>query len=96
MKNTAQIREHMEVIGSDGQHVGTVDKVNGNKIVLTKSDPTSGGQHHSIALDRVDTIEQDKLRLNVTAEQARQQWQVSGNEAQGQASGGTNRGGSTR
>ncbi len=27
MANASQIQEHMEVVGSDGQHVGTVDKV---------------------------------------------------------------------
>ena len=38
-----QIREHMEVVGSDEEHVGTVDKVAGDRIILTKSDPESGG-----------------------------------------------------
>ena len=27
-----QVREHMEVIGADGVHVGTVDKVEGGRI----------------------------------------------------------------
>ena len=26
-----QIREHMEVLGSDGQHVGVVDKIEGEE-----------------------------------------------------------------
>ena len=30
------IKEHMEVIGADGVHVGTVDKVEGDRIKLTK------------------------------------------------------------
>jgi hypothetical protein len=33
-----QIKEHMEVVGSDGQHVGTVDGVEDDRIKLTKSD----------------------------------------------------------
>ena len=37
--------EHMEIKGSDGQHIGTVDRVEGNRIKLTKSDQASGGQH---------------------------------------------------
>ena len=41
MADTAKIREHMEVLGSDGQHVGTVDKVEGQRIKLTKSDPAA-------------------------------------------------------
>ena len=32
------IKEHMEVIGADGVHVGTVDKVEGGRIKLTKKD----------------------------------------------------------
>ena len=30
------IREHMEVVGSDDEHVGTVDRVAGDRIILTK------------------------------------------------------------
>ena len=37
----SDIKEHMEVIGADGVHVGTVDKVEGSRIKLTKKD--SGG-----------------------------------------------------
>lgn len=34
------IKEHMEVLGADGKHVGTVDCTkDDDKIVLTKSDP---------------------------------------------------------
>ncbi len=72
MKNASQIKEHMKVIGSDGQHVWTVDGVKGNKIILTKSKPTSGGQHHSISMVRLILSNKDIVRLNVTAEQARQ------------------------
>jgi hypothetical protein len=77
MTNTEQIKEHMKVVGSDGQHVGTVDKIQGSTIILTKSDPTSGGQHHSIPINLIGSIERDAVRLNLPAEQARQQWQVS-------------------
>ena len=45
------IKEHMEVIGADGVHVGTVDKVEGNRIKLTKKDSGEGshkGHHHYI------------------------------------------------
>jgi hypothetical protein len=38
----------MEVLGSDGEHIGTVDKVQDDRIILTKSDPNAGGIHHSI------------------------------------------------
>ncbi len=78
MKNAVQIKEHMEVIGSDGQHVGTVDGLRDEKIILTKGDPVAGGQHHAIPMDWVDNIEQGAVRLTCTADQARQQWQITG------------------
>ena len=43
-----QVRENMEVVGSDGQPVGTVDRVTGDRIVLTKSGAMAGGHHPSI------------------------------------------------
>src|SRR3712207_209958 len=53
----SQIGEHMEVVGDDGEHVGTVDKVEGNRIKLTKrDDPTGSGEHYSLPLgDRKST-----------------------------------------
>ena len=55
MINVQSIKEKMEVLGSDGQHVGVVDHLDGtDKIKLTKSDPKSGGQHHIIPLAWVD------------------------------------------
>ena len=45
--NVSQVREHMEVVGEDGGHVGTVDKVEGDRIKLTKEDdPNGSGPHH--------------------------------------------------
>ena len=41
MTDANAIREHMEVIGADGVHVGTVDSVEGDRIKLTKSDSTA-------------------------------------------------------
>ena len=32
MTAMSSIKEHMEVIGADGVHVGTVDRVEGNRI----------------------------------------------------------------
>ena len=50
MGDFSTIREHMDVIGADGVHVGTVDKVEGDRIKLTKADSGQGGHeghHHS-------------------------------------------------
>ena len=68
-----RVTEHMEVIGSDGQHIGTVDKVRGDRIFLTRSDPSAGGHHHSIPCDWVDKVE-DKVTISKTTEEARGAW----------------------
>jgi hypothetical protein len=69
-----QIREHMEVVGSDEQHVGTVDRTAGDRLILTKSDPESGGVHHSLSCADIDRIEGDRVILDLSADQAKQQW----------------------
>ena len=69
MVDVSQIQEHMEVVGSDGQHVGTVDKL---VIKLTKKDPAAEGQHHIISLDDVASIDGGKVTLSLPAFQAAQ------------------------
>jgi hypothetical protein len=77
-----QIREHMEVVGNDDQHVGTVDKVAGDRIILTKSDPESGGVHHSLSCSEIDKVEGDRVILDCSADQARHRWR---DESRGRA-----------
>ena len=74
MIRASQIREHMNVVGSDSQHIGTVDCVKEDNIILTKGDATSQGKHHAIPLSWVSSIRQNEVRLNQTTEQARQNW----------------------
>lgn len=76
MADASQIQEHMEVIGADGGHVGTVDRVEGQRIKLTRSDPAAQGEHHFIHLDMVATLEGGKVCLNRTAAQAKDEWGV--------------------
>ena len=71
------IKEHMEVLGADGKHVGTVDCTKGeDKIVLTKSDPQSGGQHHVIPVQLVQSLDDDKVHLAKPARQVMLEWQT--------------------
>ena len=73
MSATDAIREHMEVIGADGVHVGTVDHVEGDRIKLTKADSGQGshrGHHHYISLGLVATVEGDKVRLSANGDVA--------------------------
>ena len=62
-----QIREHMEVIDADGQHVGTVDELQGDRIKLTKSDSGMGGgtgEHRYLPLSQVQGVEGSRVRLS--------------------------------
>ena len=68
------VREHMEVVGNDDQPVGTVDRVAGDRIILTKSDPEAGGSHHSISCGNIDRVEDNRVILDCSAEQAKQTW----------------------
>ncbi len=73
MGDFSTIREHMEVIGADGVHVGTVDKVEGERIELTKADAGQGsheGHHHFIARGLVADVEGDRVRLSANADVA--------------------------
>lgn len=70
MAGTDKVREHMEVIGADGVHVGTVDRVEGNRIKLTKKDSGEGshkGHHHYVPASLIADVEGDKVRLSANA-----------------------------
>lgn len=79
MADLSAIQEHMEVIGADGVHVGTVDKVEGDRIKLTKKDSgaqidgaagSHEGHHHYISGGLVAEVEGDKVRLSANADVA--------------------------
>ena len=73
MIDESSIKEHSEVIGADGVHVGTVDHVEGGRIKLTKKDGGEGshrGHHHFLPLSLVAEVEGDKIRLSANADVA--------------------------
>jgi hypothetical protein len=73
MSGIEDIREHMEVIGADGVHVGTVDRVEGDRIKLTKKDSGEGsheGHHHFISRGLIADVEGDQVRLSANADVA--------------------------
>jgi hypothetical protein len=69
MVNATEIKDQMEVKGSDGKHVGTVDAIEGQRVRLA-----SGGMYHYIGLDMVESIEDGAVRLNKTAAEATRPW----------------------
>jgi hypothetical protein len=69
---TNRIEHDMDVIGADGVHVGTVDRVEGDRIKLKKSDSFGSheGHHHFIEMGFVAGVEGDKVRLSANADVA--------------------------
>jgi hypothetical protein len=76
MFKSLDVKEHMEVVGSDEKHVGTVDHMEGSdRIKLTKNDPSADGKHHFLPIDFVDFVD-SKVHLNKTSKQAMAEWQT--------------------
>lgn len=71
MTDLSAIKEHMDIIGADGVHVGTVDKVEGDRIKMIKADSGAHADHHHyISGGLVAEVEGDKVRLSANAANA--------------------------
>jgi len=75
MANTHDIREHMEVSGSDGTVIGKVDRVEGISIRLTKDSPAARGEHRYIPLLWVETVDKS-VHLNRHSKDVQEEWQA--------------------
>ena len=74
MVQAISIAPHMEVVGSDGVHVGTVDHMDGaDQMKLAKNDKDAGGEHHFIPLAWVDHVD-SKVHLKQSGAEARARW----------------------
>jgi hypothetical protein len=61
----------MEIIGADGVHIGTVDKVVGDRIRMTRADSGSHADHHHyISGALVAEVEGNKVRLSAAGDAA--------------------------
>lgn len=69
------IREHFEVVDESGQRIGTVDKVHGDKIILTKNDPEAGGVHRSFTCSLLERVEDNKVYLTGSKDSIRSRLQ---------------------
>lgn len=63
------VREHMEIIGSDGVHVGTVDAVEEHCFKLTKAGGPDG-EHHYLSTAHVKDIKGNTVTLTVSGAEA--------------------------
>jgi hypothetical protein len=72
MTDPNQIREGMEVIGADGVRIGTVDRVEGERIKLTRREGLGGheGHHHYLSLGLVAAIKDNEVRLSANSDVA--------------------------
>lgn len=70
MTDLSRIREHMEVIGADGVHIGTVDHVEGDRIKLTRKDSGVAHEdhHHYIPKGLLAEVEGDQVRLSANGD----------------------------
>jgi hypothetical protein len=70
MFKSLEIQKDMEVVGLDGNHVGTVDR-----IILSKDDPKAGGRQHLISIDWIAYVDQ-KVHLKKSSASATSQWEA--------------------
>ena len=86
MADLTGLRDGMEIVGSDGRHVGEVDHVlDQGEIKLTRRDSEAeveGGHahHHFIPLDWVEKIDANANRatLSLTRDEAELRWRHDG------------------
>lgn len=73
MSSLSNVHEHMKVIGADGVPLGVVDRVEGDRIKLTRESSGEGsheGHHHYVPGGLVAEIEGDEVRLSANADVA--------------------------
>lgn len=70
---SARQTEDIEVVGSDGEHVGTLEHVDGTSIRLKRMGTPDSGPPPSIPTAWVHTID-GKVTLRIPAEEARRRW----------------------
>jgi len=69
MSGFEDIREHMQVVGADDTPIGTVDRVEGDRIKLVRADSGLAHEehHHYIPRGLVAGVDGDVVRLTAAA-----------------------------
>ncbi len=73
MIDSSRITEKMDVVGTDGKHVGRVDHVKDGEIELSMFDLQAMGKHHMIPLSWVEYVD-DKVHLSMDRSEAELRW----------------------
>jgi len=72
-KGTSGIVEHMDVLGSDGVKIGTVDHLDGPDRIKLAKNTSPDGQHHYVPLAWVERVDAH-VHLRRTSAEARAAW----------------------
>ncbi|EYB68694.1 hypothetical protein DEIPH_ctg017orf0024 [Deinococcus phoenicis] len=60
--------DHMQVKDMNGDYVGTVDHIEGDRLKLTRSG-SADGQHHYVPLSSVESMDDVAVYLNIGQDQ---------------------------
>ena len=83
MSHLDQVREHMQVIDAEGTPLGKVDRIEGDRIKLTRDSSGQGsheGHHHYIPAGLIAEVEGDNVRLSARIDAVESIFQTEENE----------------
>jgi hypothetical protein len=78
MIQASQIKDHMQIVGSDGQQLGSVERVDGSSRIKFAAKGAADGRDHFIPLDWVASVEGQTLRLSKSSHDVQQELERSG------------------
>jgi hypothetical protein len=78
MVQASQIRDHMQIVGSDGQQLGAVERVEGSTRIKFAPKAATGKGDHFIPLSWVNSVEGQTVRLSKSSYDVQQELERSG------------------
>jgi hypothetical protein len=78
MIQASQIRDHMQIVGSDGQQLGSVERVEGSSRIKFAAKGVAAGGDHFIPLDWVASVEGQTVRLSKSSHDVQQELERGG------------------
>lgn len=78
MIQASQIRNQMQIIGSDGQQLGSVEQVDGSSRIKFAPKAAAGKGEHFIPLAWVTSVEGQTVRLSKSSHDVQQELERSG------------------
>jgi hypothetical protein len=78
MVEATQIRDRMQIVGSDGQQLGSVERVEGSSRIKFAPRGAAGAGDHFIPLAWVASVDGQTVRLNKSAHDVQQELERGG------------------